>query len=67
MQSEEIKENEEFNKILNKTFGELYEEYINSDEFNIEEINHLKKKKMDDEYIERYIFLSRELIGFFSQ
>ena len=31
--------------ILNKTIGELYEEYINSDEFKISEINRLKKIK----------------------
>ena len=37
--NEEIKENEELNMIMNKTIRELYEEYINSDEFKINEIN----------------------------
>ena len=66
VQSEEIKENEEFKKILNKTFSELYTEYINSDEFN-NEINRLKEKKIQDDYIKRYINLARYLILFFTQ
>jgi len=35
VQSDEIKGNREFQKILNKTFRQLYEEYINSDVFKI--------------------------------
>ena len=66
VQCEEIKENKEFKKILNKTIAELYEEYINSNEFNIE-INRLKEKKMQDDYINRYINLARHLILFFTQ
>ena len=67
IQSEIIKENSEFKKILNKTFRELYEEYINSDEFKIVEIGRLKEHKMEDDYIKKYIYLSRELIEFFNQ
>ena len=67
VQNEEIKENEELKIIFNKTINELYEEYINSDEFNIIEINRLKEKKMQDDYIKRYINLARYLILFFSQ
>ena len=67
IQSEEIKENEEFQKILNKKFSELYKEYINSDEFNIDEINRLKEKKMGDEYINRYKYLAKNLVEYFSQ
>ena len=67
IKSEEVEENEEFRKILNKTIKELYEEYINSDEFKVDEINRLKEKKMKDEYIERYISLARYLIAFFTQ
>ena len=67
IQSEEIKENEEFKKILGKTFRELYEEYINSDEFKIGEIGRLKKHKMKDDYIKKYVYYSRELIEFFNQ
>ena len=65
VQSEEIK-NEELNKILKKTFSELYEEYINSDEFQIGVIKKLKKKKMKDDYIQRFKFIARTLIEFFS-
>ena len=67
IQSEIIKENSEFKKILNKTFRELYEEYINSDGFKIGEIGRLKEHKMEDDYIKKYIYLSRELIDFFNQ
>ena len=65
VKNEEIKKNEEFQKILNKTFRELYEEYINSDEFKIDEINRLKKKN-GDEYIKKYKELAENLIEFFS-
>ena len=67
LQSAEIKENEEFNKILNKTFRQLYEEYINSDEFKTGEIVRLKQNKMDEDYIKRYIYLSKTLIEFFDK
>ena len=67
IQSEEIEKNEEFQKILNKKFSELYTEYINSDEFNIDEINRLKEKKMGDEYINRYKYLAKNLVEYFSQ
>ena len=67
VQSEEISENKELKIIFNKTINELYEEYINSDEFNIIEINRLKEKKMQDDYIKRYINLARYLILFFTQ
>ena len=67
IQSEEIKKNEKFQNILNKTFRELYEEYLNSDEFKIIEKNRLEEKNLDDDYIKRYIELSENLIEFFSQ
>ena len=67
VQSDEIKKNEEFIKILNKKFYELYDEYINSDEFKVGEVERLKKHKMQDEYIKRYIYLSKNLINFFKQ
>ena len=53
--------------IMNKTIRELYEEYINSDEFKINEINRLKNNKMQDEYITKYISLAKNLIEFFSK
>ena len=60
----EIK-NRELKNVLDKTFRVLYEEYLNSDEFKVEEINRLRKKKMKDDYIEGYINLSNHLIQFF--
>ena len=65
VESGEIKNNGKLQKIFNKTFSQLYEEYINSDIFNIGEINRLKKKYEND-YIERYKILSKNLIYFFS-
>ena len=65
IKSNEIKNNEKLKKIFNKTFSQLYEEYINSDIFNIGEINRLKKNNGND-YIERYKILSKNLIYFFS-
>lgn len=67
LQDEEIKENEEFKIILNENISELYEEYINSEEFKISEINRLKKYKMQDIYIAKYINLAKNLIEFFNQ
>jgi len=67
VQNEEIKENEELNMILNKTIFQLYEEYINSDEFRINEINRLKKNKMQEDYIIKIFSLSKNLIEFFSK
>ena len=60
-----IKNDNIFKKILSKTFRELYEEYLDSDEFNIDEINRLKKSKMENEYIRRYKDIAKDLINFF--
>ena len=62
---EKIMNNNIFKKILSKTFKELYEEYLDSDEFNIDEINRLKKSKMENEYIRRYKNIAKALINFF--
>ena len=67
IQNEEIKENEELNMIMNKTIHKLYEEYINSDEFKSGEINRLRKNKIHDDYITKYVILAKNLIEFFSQ
>ena len=66
VQNEELKKNEEFQKILDKTFTQLYEEYLNSYEFKTEEINRLNAKKNGDDYIKRYKELAENLIVFFS-
>ena len=57
--------NLKFEKILNMEYQELFEIYINSDEFKKDEMNKLKKNN-DDLYIERYIYLSNHLIEYFN-
>ena len=65
VESEEIKNYEELQNILNKTFRQLYEDYINSDEFKVDEINRLKyKKKEDSNYIEKYKIIAETFINF---
>ena len=58
----------DLNELLNKKFCELYKEYINSDEFNIGEITRLRnsKNKKSDYYIEKYEYLAKHLIEYFS-
>jgi len=65
IQSEEIQNSKIFKNILNKTFMQLYEEYLNSNEFNICEINRLKDNNMDDAYIRRYKVIAKDLMKFF--
>ena len=67
LENKEIKEVEELNEILNKKYSELFEEYINSKEFNIDEINRLKNNNMDNIYIERYIYQSKHFIEYFAE
>ena len=64
LERKEIQENEKFKNILNKKYCELFEEYINSKEFMNDEINRLKKNKMEESYIKRYIYLARTFIKF---
>ena len=67
IKSKEVQQNSELKAILNKKYSELFEEYINSKEFKVDGINRLKKNKMSDSYIERYIYLSKHFIKFFSE
>ena len=50
------------NLIMNKKFYELFEEYINSDEFKkeIEQLN--LKHKNENFYLQRYEYLSKYFI-----
>ena len=66
IKSEEIQECDELKIILNKKYFELFDEYINSKEFQIDEINRLRNKKMDDEYIEKYLYLAKHFTDFFN-
>ena len=67
VESKEFKENENLKKLLNKKYFELFEEFINSKEFNVDEINRLKKNNLDDVYIKRYIFQSKYFIKYFAE
>ena len=67
VENKEVKKIGELKKILNKTFRELFEEYINSKEFNIDEINRLKNNNLDNIYIERYIYQSIHFIEYFAE
>ena len=66
LKDNKVKASLEFQKIIDKTIKQLYEEYINSDEFKINEINRLKYvKKENDEYIKTYKEVSKKLLEFF--
>ena len=67
VKNEDIKKNEELQKILNMKYCDLFEEYINSDEFKINEINRIRKKNATDDFIKKYINVSKHFIEFFSQ
>ena len=69
VKSGEIKNNQAIQNILNKAFQQLYEDYINSDEFNVDEINRLKRDKKEEDfyYIERYKMIAKNLISFYSK
>ena len=62
-----LEENPELDIILNKKYKDLFDEYINSDEFRINEINRLKETNKDDNYIAKYIYLSKNFIEFCSK
>ena len=63
VENEEIKTNYLMKKILNLKLYQLYEDYINSYEF-IDEINRLKQKKMDDKYIKKYLYFTKNFFEF---
>ena len=62
----ENKENAVFQEMLNKTFEKLFEEYLNSNEFKVDEINRLKRKGMKKDYIKKYICLAKNFFNFYS-
>ena len=67
VENKEVKQIGELKKILNKTFREIFEEFINSKEFNIDEINRLRNNNLDNIYIERYIYQSKHFIEYFAE
>ena len=64
---EEIQGNAEIKNILNKKYYEIYEDYINSKEFKVDEINRLNRKGMTKDYINRYVRVAKNFIKFFSE
>ena len=65
--AKENKENEVFQDMMNKTFEQLFEEYLDSKEFKVDEINRLKRKGMKKDYIKKYICLAKNFVKFFSK
>ena len=59
----EKKGNPELNMIFNRKLCCLFEEYLNSEEFGIIELNKLKNEK-DDYYIGKYVYLAKQFIEF---
>ena len=61
-------QNSDLNEMLNKKFSELFEEYLNSDEFKIGEIQRLLNatKPKSGNYIQKYKYLAKNLIKFFA-
>ena len=66
LKSKEINDNNALKNIVNKKFSKLFEEYINSDKFEIDEINRLKAKNKKDNYIKSYIYFAKNFIKSFS-
>ena len=65
--SQEAKEIKSLQEMLNKTFAELFEEYLDSKEFKVDEINRLNRKGMTKYYINRYVLVAKNFIKFFSE
>jgi hypothetical protein len=65
--NKEIQENKELKNILNLKLLNIFEEYINSKELNIDETKRLKSKNMKDSYIKRYIHLAKNFIKFITE
>ena len=62
----EKKGNPELKMILNRKVRCLFEEYLNSEEFGKHELMRLKKlkKKKDEYYVKKYIYLAKQFIDF---
>ena len=62
--NEDVQNNYSMRQIMNMKYSQLYEYYINSEEF-VDEINQLKKKGMNDDYVKNYIYLAKHFLEFF--
>ena len=59
-------QNSDLNEMLNKKYSKLFEEYLNSDDFKIDEIERLRNKQKSILYIKKYEYLAKNLIKFFA-
>ena len=59
--NEVIQGNEEMKELLNRRYDELFNYYINSNEFKIKEIQNLKRKYFSIDYIIDYINIAYNL------
>ena len=53
--------------ILNKKFSEIFEEYVNSDAFKEEIVRLNSKHKNEEFYLQRYEYLAKNFVRFYSQ
>ena len=60
---EKNENNECFKDILNRKFSEFYQDYINSKQFNVDEVNRLKNENKENDYIDRYIYVARNFLN----
>jgi hypothetical protein len=59
-------QNSDLDEMLNKKYSKLFEEYLNSDDFKIAEIERLRNKQKSILYIKKYEYLAKNLIKFFA-
>lgn len=60
---EKNENNECFKDILNRKFSEFYQDYINSKQFNVDEVNRLTIENNENDYIDRYIYVARNFLN----
>ena len=62
----EYDRNPELNIFLHRKVSLIFGEYLNSEEFGIDEINRLKRSKIikDEYYIKKYIYVANDFIEF---
>ena len=67
IQSVLLKEDKEFQTMLNRPLKKLFEEFIKSDKFRIYEISRLEKQGFDDSYLNKFIDTANKFIEIFAE
>ena len=67
VKSKDVIENKLMKNIQNKKYKQLFEEYLKSNSFQIDEINKLKEHNMKDDSIKRYVYAMNHFVEFFSK